>query len=269
MHITAYRYPSEQLILLVTLLGLGTAALFVAGPTLCLAPLILAGMVSLAYFLNRAHHQELIVKAVEVTPVNSPRLALLAADCLRRLRPGPVVIYVAPLRRLNAYTFGITDPKVVVLYSALLKVMDEDEIRFVLGHELGHVALDHAWLNTLLGGMAGVPLSFGGAVILTLAFRWWNRACEYSADRAGLLACGSPDKAVSALVKLASGGGQTPEELKRALALIERQDDSAVNLLAESLSTHPMTINRIQQLRRYASTSQYRRLQQQINQNWG
>lgn len=267
MRFTEYRYPNEQFILCVTVLALGAVALFAAGTTLCLAPFLFGGMVVLAFLLNRTHHQELMQRAVEVNPHTTPVLAGLAADCLRGLRPGNVLIYLTHQRQLNAYTFGVGDPKVVVLYSALLEVMDEDELRFVLGHELGHVALNHAWLNTLLGGMAGIPVSFGGAVILTLAFRWWNRACENSADRAGLLACGKPEKAVTALVKLAYGAAGSPAELKRALTLIDREDDSPLNVLAEILSTHPMMIRRIEQLRRYAATPQYRRLQQLVERN--
>ena len=68
---------------------------------------------------------------------------------------------------------------------------------------LGHVALGHTWLNTLVGGIAGIPGSFLGGSDLDMAFLGWNRTCEYSADRAGLLACGSLEKAISALIKLA------------------------------------------------------------------
>ena len=83
--------------------------------------------------------------------------------------------------------------------------MDADELRFIIGHEMGHVALGHTWLNSLVGGMAGIPSSSTSSAILTLAFLSWNRTCELSADRAGLLACGSLDKAVSSLIKLVAG----------------------------------------------------------------
>jgi len=32
-----------------------------------------------------------------------------------------------------AYTFGLSTPKVVVLYSALFDVMDADELKFIVG----------------------------------------------------------------------------------------------------------------------------------------
>jgi Zn-dependent protease with chaperone function len=137
--------------------------------------------------------------------------------------------------------------------------MDADEMRFIIGHELGHVTLGHTWLNTLVGGMAGLPTSFGGAVLLTLALRSWNRSCEFSADRAGLLACGSLGKATSALIKLVSAGS-TPQELERALRAVEAEDDSPLNVLAQTLSTHPMIVRRIEQLRQFAASPEYQKM---------
>ena len=162
---------------------------------------------------------------------------------------------------LNAYTFGLDSPKVVVLESALLEVMDGDELAFVICHELGHVRLGHTWLNSLVGGLAGIPSPAGAFGLMQLAFLWWNRACEHSADRAGLLATGRPDKAISALVKLATGGqARSPAELERALRLVEAQGSDAGAQLAEALATHPLMARRIAELRRYAASPAYQRL---------
>ena len=173
-------------------------------------------------------------------------------------------------KTLNAYTFGMDSPKAIVLHSALFQLMDHDELQFILGHELGHVDLGHTWLNTLIGGMAGIPSSFGAAAILELAFRCWNRACEYSADRAGVLACNNPNKAITALVKLEAGSdARTQAGILRAIQRIESQDDDLVNNLSELLATHPMIIKRIEQIREFAASDNYRRLQTLMNQNLG
>lgn len=261
---TQYRYPSEQGILWLTLLVVLAVAVITSAPTLCLLPLFVLVFVGLAYLLNRVHHTEIMHAARAVTHQSSPELFDLAQDCARRLRPSPFELYILNSRERNAYTFGLSNPRVVVLYSSLLKTMDAAEMRFILGHELGHIALNHTWLNTLLGGMAGVPPSFGAAIILTFAFRWWNRACEYSADRAGLLACGSLQKATSALVKLVAGPLHDQAEFEQALAVVDAEDDSVLNNLAETLSTHPLIINRIEKLREYAATSDYRSLQSKM-----
>jgi Zn-dependent protease with chaperone function len=262
---TSYRYPSEIWILLGTILLLFALLLIAAGVSLCVAPLLFLLFLVLIYFQNSAHHKALMDGAVQVTMRNAPAMYQMIESLKRRLQPGDVQVFIAKNDERNAYTFGLTRPNDIVMYSSLFDIMDDDELRFVLGHEMGHVALGHTWLNSLMGGMAGVPVSLGAAVILTLAFQWWSRACEYSADRAGLLACGNLDKASLALVELVVGDVRTNMEYQRALAAIDREDDSLGNVLMESFSSHPMIIRRIQELRKFAASDEYRRLQAQVN----
>jgi Zn-dependent protease with chaperone function len=236
-----------------------------ATATVCLSALFVVVMLIVSYQANRAHHRALLNQARRVTSQDAPALAALVAEASARLGVGPVHVFVAPRGELNAYTFGLSSPKVVVLYSALLERMDADEMRFILGHEMGHIRLGHTELNSLVGGMAGIPSPPVAGVLLMMAFLWWNRTCEYSADRAGLLACGKLHKAISALVKLAAGAeARTPADLERALRLIEAEDDHAIGSLLEALTTHPMTVRRIDELRRYASSGKYRRLRERV-----
>jgi Zn-dependent protease with chaperone function len=262
---TSYRYGNETAIFWATILLLFIVVVISAGATICLMPLAFAVLLIIAYSMNQHAHNALLQQGERVSVQRHPLLASLAQDCINRLKPGAVDIIIIPQRQLNAYTFGLSNPKVVVLFDALFKVMDEDELRFVLGHELGHAALGHTWLNTLLGGMAGVPPSMSTAVLFTLSFRWWNRACEVSADRAGILACGNPRKAISALVKLEAGGGKTLQQLEQAVKAIEKQDDSLVNILAETLSSHPLTVHRIEKIKQWAESAEYRRHQAEVN----
>jgi Zn-dependent protease with chaperone function len=265
---TAYRYPGERLVLALTLLLVFLVIALTATATVCLSFVFVVAMVALSYAITRSHHRALLERARPVTPQDTPALATLVAESVARLQPGPVQVFLAPSNALNAYTFGLFSPKVVVLHSALSQVMDADELRFVLGHELGHVRLGHTWLNSLVGGMAGIPSPFAASAMLAVAFLWWNRACEYSADRAGLLACAKPHKAISALVKLAAGvGAGTRADLERALRHIEAEDDHALANLSEALSTHPMMVRRIEELRRYATSAEYRRLQARMERN--
>jgi len=272
---TAYRYPRERLILTLTLLLVFLIIALTATATVCLSFVFVAAMVALSYAITRSHHRALLEQARPVTPQDTPALATLVAESVARLQPGPVQVFVAPGKALNAYTFGLFSPKVVVLHSALLQVMDADELRFILGHELGHVRLGHTWLNSLVGGMAGIPSPYVASAILAVTFLWWNRACEYSADRAGLLACGKPHKAISALVKLAAGveafdrqrSPTEPTPWEQALRHIEAEDDHALASLSEALSSHPMMVRRIEQLRRYATLAEYRRLQARMERN--
>ncbi len=265
---TAYRYPGEHAILALTLLLVLLVIALTATATVCLSAVFVALAVAVGYAMTRAQHRELLARAYPVTPANAPGLAASVEGCAARLQAGPVQVFVASSPVLNAYTFGILPPYVVVLNSALLHTMDADELRFIIGHELGHVRLGHTWLNSLVGGMAGIPSPFLASAVMAFAFLWWNRACEYSADRAGLLACGKPSKGISALVKLAAGPeADTAAELMQALRRIEAEDDGALAPLGEALSTHPMMGRRIEQLRRYARSEEYRRLQPLLARN--
>jgi len=265
---TAYRTSQERFVLALTLLLSFLIILLTAAATFCLSGAFVIAMVALSYLLTRSRHRQLLQRAIYVTPQSAARLSVLVEESIARLRPDPVQVFVAPSRLLNAYTFGLSSPKVLVLESPLLEVMDEDELRFIIGHELGHVRLGHTWLNSLVGGMAGVPSPFFASAVLALVFLWWNRSCEISADRAGLLACGRPDKAFSALLKLAAGGElQSEAEVKRVWELVEKQDDDVLGLLAGALGTHPMMARRIKALQRYAGSPAYRRLQALLDQN--
>ena len=265
---TAYRYPGEHLILALTVLAVLAIITLTATATVCLSVVFVVGTVLFAYSRNRSLHRALVGRAQPVTPHETPGLARVVAEAEARLQPGRVRVFVSHQRSLNAYTFGLRSPKVIVLHSPLLQVMDEDEVRFILGHELGHVRLGHTWLNSLVGGVAGIPSPFALSALLAMAFLWWNRACEHSADRAGLLACGKPDKAVSALLKLAVGSDlDTGAEIDQALRRIDAEDNHALADLSEALSTHPRAMRRIEELRAYAASEAYRRLQRLVDGN--
>lgn len=257
---TIYRYPNEHLILAVTV----TAVLLVIGltatATVCLSAVFVIGMVIFSYNYARSHHRSLLSHGLKVTPASAPKLAAIANEAAVRLQVEPVEVFVAPSRELNAYAFGLSTPKAVVINAALLKALDRDELLYIIGHEMGHVRLGHTWLNSLIGGLAGIPASMEASLLLMFAFRWWNRACEFSADRAGLLVCANPEKAISSLLKLHAGTVRRPITMEEALRDIEAEDDTLVGIMSEVLNTHPMIVRRIEQIRRYAASTQYKRL---------
>ncbi len=265
---TAYRYPNEHLILAITIVAVVGVIAFTAAATVCTSVLFVLAVLGLGYFSSRSNHQALLAEAQQVTPQSTPEMIPLIQANYARLQVEPVNMFIVRSNQLNAYTFGMGNPKAVVLYSSLFKIMDRSEIQFILGHEMGHVKLGHTWLNTLVGGIAGIPSGLGAAAIMELAFRWWNRACEYSADRAGVLACANPAKAISALVKLEAGAAAlTKAGLQAAIQHIETEDDDIMNNLAEMLASHPMVAKRVEEIRRFTNTQGYRQMQAQMDRN--
>ena len=265
---TEYRYPYEYLILLATIVVVLLVIAFTAAATVCTSAIFIPLVVIMGYFASRNKHQELLAQAQQVTPQTTPEMITLIRTNYARLQVEPVNVFIVPSRQLNAYTFGVDSPKAIVLYSSLFSIMDQDEIQFILGHEMGHVKLGHTWLNTLVGGMAGIPSSLGAAAIMELAFRWWNRACEYSADRVGVLACGKPNKAISALVKLEAGAAaRTQVGMQAAIQHLESEDDDIMHNLEELLASHPMIAKRVEQIHQFTNTQEYQHIQSLMDNN--
>jgi Zn-dependent protease with chaperone function len=265
---TEYRYPYEYLILGITIIVVLLVIALTAAATVCGSALFIPLVVIIGYITSRSNHQDLLSHGQQVNPQSAPEMIPLIQMNIARLQVEPVNVFIVPSNQLNAYTFGMDSPKAIVLYSSLFKIMDRDEIQFILGHEMGHVKLGHTWLNTLVGGIAGIPSSLGAAAIMELAFRWWNRACEYSADRAGVLACGKPNKAISALVKLETGvAARTQAGMQAAIQQIETEDDDIMNNLEELIASHPMIAKRIDEIRNYSNTQAYHHLRSMMDQN--
>ncbi|HEX9090613.1 MAG TPA: M48 family metallopeptidase, partial [Anaerolineales bacterium] len=232
--ITDYRYPYEYAILGITIIVVGLIVAVTAAATVCTSAIFVPVVMIIGYFAGQSSHRALIAQAQHVTAQSAPEVMSLIQDNSARLQVEPVNVFILPSNQLNAFTFGMDSPKAIVLYSSLFKIMDRDEIQFILGHEMGHVKLGHTWLNTLVGGIAGIPSSLGAAAIMELAFRWWNRACEYSADRAGVLACSKPNKAISALVKLEAGPVTlTQAGMQAAMQHISTKDDDIIQNIEE------------------------------------
>lgn len=258
---SSYRYPGEISTLYSTLFLVFLVILITSTATLFTSALFVTLAVAITYSMNRSHHEDLITHGLLVSSTTLPELNKLVAACAQRLNVQNYEVYVTRNRQRNAYTFGIHNPRVIVLYSSLLEIMDRDELAFIIGHELGHIALGHTKLNSLVGGMAGIPSTGLASAILNFAFLGWNRACEYSADRAGVLVNCSPEKAISALVKLVAGkSGMTEQGLLRAYQQIDAEDDSWLGNLNEVFASHPLLIRRIEQIHLYSQSSEYKRL---------
>ena len=111
----------------------------------------------------------------------------------------------------NAYTYGDTKPAIVIT-SGLLETLPEELIPTVLAHECGHIACHHT-LYTTMGSLilngAGIAANkfFGlGDIILfpvQVAFAYWMRCSEFSADRAAIVYDENADKMVEVCLRFA------------------------------------------------------------------
>ena len=150
--------------------------------------------------------------AVRVGPTQFPRLNQLYADVVTSMDwPERPELFVSQTPFANAGAFGMDKP-FIVINSGTLKLLDDDELRNVLGHELGHVMSGHALYHTILVlilnvSLGALPFLAGIAILpIQLALLEWFRKSELSSDRAGLLACQDPGASLRVNLKFAGGG---------------------------------------------------------------
>ncbi len=170
----------------------------------------------------------------------------------------------------NAVALGTSKPFVVIT-TGLLDLLDAEETRFAIGHELGHVLSGHAVYSTMLyhlvklaERLALVPFAWIGLKAVIWGLEEWYRKSELSCDRAGLLAGQDVEAGRRTLMKLA--GGSRLSELSHDAFHQQAREYDAVPDLRESLlkllqlqgQTHPFAVVRFAELDRWADSGEYR-----------
>jgi Zn-dependent protease with chaperone function len=179
-------------------------------------------------------------------------------------------VYVVNDPYPNAMTIGLDKP-IIVLNSSLFDLLDEEEMRFVIAHELGHAQSGHAvyrtlllWLLSLTGVWSAIPGGALGLRVLIAALYEWSRKAELSADRAGLLATQDPAVAFRVHMKLASGSGDL-SELDQTSFFAQGQEylettdlrDSVLKIMLVERASHPYAVVRATELRRWVDSGEY------------
>ncbi len=226
---------------------------------------------ALSGFINeRAVRLLLLGSAVKVDERQFARLHRLLTDVGATLdAPELPEMYVAANPFLNAVTIGMNKPT-IVLNSALVDLLDEDELRFVIAHELGHALSGHAVYQTLLqrllvlsGVLGTIPLGGLGLRVIVAALFEWARKAELSADRAGLLATQDPQVAFRVHMKLASGGHLEDLDTTSFFAQGAEYDESGdlresvLRLMLLERASHPFAVVRAKELRRWVDSGAY------------
>lgn len=105
---------------------------------------------------------------------------------------------------INAFTTGSGIPTVVA-NSGLVNAFSKEELKVVLGHELGHYICGHARCHALaryLSNAAWYTPAWLAALAIEPLLMSWSRYSEISADRAGLLAGKDFEAACGVFLKL-------------------------------------------------------------------
>ena len=210
--------------------------------------------------------------AVRVGPKQFPKLNELFTEVVTTLDWDPrPELFVSQTPFANAGAYGMDRP-FIVINSGAMKLLDEDEMRGLLGHELGHVMSGHALYHTILVlilnfSFSTLPFLAGIALLpVRIALLEWFRKSELSSDRAGLLATQDPIAAMRMHLKLAGGGDMSQMDLNEFLiqAREYEQTGGALDRIFQILNTldrtHPFSTLRAAELQRWIESGHYERV---------
>ncbi|MEM8983186.1 MAG: M48 family metallopeptidase [Pseudomonadota bacterium] len=147
--------------------------------------------------------RHLLATSVRLSERMAPNVHHLTARCIDTLALDiPVELYVFASPQYNAMCFKPEDGRLFVMFaSSLLEKFTDDELGFVIGHELGHHVYRHH--DIPIGYILRGPSKPNARLALELFA--WSRYAEISADRAGAHCTEELASVAKALFKLASG----------------------------------------------------------------
>jgi Zn-dependent protease with chaperone function len=194
------------------------------------------------------------------------------AVCARLDLPERYDLYLTQFPITNAMAIGAGTPMVVV-NSRTLDLLDELEVRTVLGHEAGHILSDHVLYSTALvilislSGVGRLPI-FAGLPLLgvKLALLEWYRAAELSCDRAATLVTRDPIATCRTMLVLAGGMSARKlnvEAFMRQAAEYEDWNsgwDRVNRLRTELLLTHSFPVRRVREVMAWVRSGEYDRI---------
>lgn len=209
--------------------------------------------------------------AVRVSEKQFPKVWARYLEVLETLdAPEQYGLYVSQTPIVNAGAYGMDKP-FIVLNSGGLELLDDEELTFLLGHEVGHILSGHVLYRTMLVillqlASLGFPIIGLAARAVLMGLLEWSRKAELSSDRAGLLAGQNPEAAMGTMLKLAGGGSHEETDLGEFLKQADeyRQSgdlaDSVFKVLNLLGTTHPFHVLRTAELRDWIEAGEYDRI---------
>ncbi len=203
--------------------------------------------------------RRLLATSVRLSRNMAPWLHEMADGCIAALGVKiPLELYVYASPSYNAACVKPEDGRLFIMFSSsLLEAFEGSELRFVLGHELGHYLYGHhdIPIGYLLNGQARPSPK------LALQLTTWSRYAEISADRAGAHCADDPIGVARALFKLASGlsGKLVQFNMEEFMQQVDEMqlEDAAPGQGAPTedwFMTHPFSPLRVRALKLYDSS---------------
>jgi Zn-dependent protease with chaperone function len=223
------------------------------------------------YGYERALQQMLLGNSVRLGDDQLPAVWSAHRAALARLDISQVPdLYMMQMPMINAMAIGSQKP-MVVLNSQTVSVLDELELRTVLGHEAGHILSDHVLYSTALMILLQIPGRlpfFMGLPLLAvkLALLEWFRAAELSCDRAATLVNRSPMTTCQTMMVIAGGTASRKLSLDAFVAQASEYEewepgwDKLGRFRSELLQTHAFPVRRVSEIMKWVRSGDYDRI---------
>jgi len=195
----------------------------------------------------------------------------LYKECLKTLdAPEEYPIYMSQTPMVNAGAYGMAEP-FIILNSGTVRLLEDEELAYVMSHEIGHIMSDHVLYKTmtvLLINLAnmGFPIVGLAARAVLVGLLEWSRKSELSSDRAGLLGVQDPEVVMRTMLKMAGGGSAEETSLQEFIVQAEEYQESGdvadqvFKVLNLMFQTHPFYVLRVSELRAWIESGDYDRI---------
>lgn len=185
--------------------------------------------------------EEIILNSTQLSKDNYPELWESYRHCCSVLgiERVPALYITTRLKGINALSVEVDKEQIILLSLPAVVMLEKRELRFLLGHELGHIQQGHLIAHTVQGLLEDLNkrVELLGPVvtdILDVPLNRWYRTSELTADRAGFLCCQDMDVIVGLFKRLGLEASESP-----------------ISRLAELSHAHPLNSTRLEKLHEY------------------
>lgn len=234
----------------------------------------------IAVSFESAIHVALMAGSIKVTKHQCPDIYAKLEIACTTLGVEMPDLFIQQNPVMNAFTYGVEKPY-IVLHSALLERLSEDETLAVIAHEVGHIHSEHvlyltaARLMELLANASVAALLPGSDIVklivslgINSALLAWARRAELSCDRAALLVTQDPHAVGRTMMKLAGGTFASHIDydlfLEQGREFQKSCDENGLdkfwaNVINAGL-THPLPVWRVAEILEWVESGEYEEL---------
>lgn len=173
---------------------------------------------------------------------------------------------------VNAYTSGYKDNTLLTIYSGAVDLLSKEQLDYIIGHEFGHIKSKHLLYHMMAEMFASfanqLPIASDLIMPIRIALTYWHRMSEFSADRAGLLACQDIDAAINTEIITAGVPKKYFDSVNRDAFLEQAKEfeylltdaETVIKNIAVLDNTHPWTVLRAAELIKWYELGEYDRI---------